>query len=49
VGIVYTPGGDYVLSIFAYHPVQAVFEPVNQLFAKLSQAVYSYYNLSAGQ
>ena len=48
-GIVYTPGGDYVLSIFAYHPVQAVFEPVNQLFAKLSQAVYSYYNLTSTQ
>lgn len=48
-GIVYTPGGDYVLAIFAYHPIQAVFDPVNLLFAKLSQAIYSYYNLSTVQ
>jgi len=48
-GIVYTPGGDYVLAVFAYHPVQAVFDPVNQLVAKLSQSVYSYYNLSTSQ
>lgn len=46
-GIVYTPGGDYIMAVFAYHPVQAVFEPVNQLVAKLSQAVYAYYNLAS--
>ncbi|GAB4418228.1 MAG: serine hydrolase [Anaerolineales bacterium] len=43
--IVYTPGGNYVLVITAYHPVQAVWEPVSALFAQLSQAVYNYYNL----
>lgn len=44
VGIVYTPGGNYVLSIFVYHPVQAVFDPVNYLFSQLSQATYNYFN-----
>jgi len=44
VGIVYTPGGDFVLSIFVHHPVQAVFDPVNELFAELSAAVYNYFN-----
>ena len=44
-GIVYTPGGNYVLVIYAYHPVQTVWEPVSELFAQMSQAVYNYYNI----
>ena len=44
--IVYTPGGNYVLVIYAYHPVQTVWEPVSELFAQMSQAVYNYYNIS---
>jgi hypothetical protein len=43
--IVYTSGGNYVLVIYAYHPVQTVWEPVSALFAQMSQAVYNYYNL----
>lgn len=43
--IVYTPGGNYILVMFAYHPIQAVWEPVSGLFAQLSQVVYNYYNL----
>lgn len=43
--IVYTPGGNYVLVIYAYHPVQTVWEPVSTLFAQMSQAVYNFYNL----
>jgi hypothetical protein len=45
VALVYTPGGDYALSIFVHHPVQAVFDPVNALFANLSQAIYNYFNI----
>ena len=45
VALVYTPGGDYALSIFVHHPVQAVFDPVNELFAQLSQAIYNYFNM----
>jgi len=44
-GIVYTPGGNYVLVIYAYHPVQTIWEPVSTLFAQLSQTVYNFYNL----
>ncbi len=44
VALVYTPGGNYALTIFVHHPVQAVFDPVNALFADLSQAVYNYFN-----
>jgi Beta-lactamase class A len=44
-GIVYTPGGDYILAVFAHHPVQAVFDPVNLLVANLSAAAYNYFNL----
>ena len=44
-GIVYTPGGNYVLVIYAYHPNQTLWEPVSALFAQMSQAVYNYYNI----
>jgi hypothetical protein len=43
--IVYTPGGNYVFVIYAYHPVQVVFDEANALFAQMSQAVYNYYNV----
>lgn len=45
VGIVYTPGGDFVLAIYTYHPVQGVWGEVNPLFVELTQAVYNYFNL----
>lgn len=44
-GIVFTKGGNYVLAIFLYHPVQLVFDPSNKLVVDLSKAVYNYYNL----
>jgi beta-lactamase class A len=44
--IVYTAGGNFVLSIYAYHPVQIVFDDANALFADLGSAVYNFYNLS---
>jgi len=43
--IVYSPGGDYILSIFMNHPDQLVWDSANLLFAKLSMAVYGYFNL----
>ncbi|HUF37792.1 MAG TPA: serine hydrolase [Anaerolineales bacterium] len=44
-GIVYTPGGNYVLVIFLHHPVQLIWDPVNGLVTEISQAVFNYYNL----
>ena len=47
-GIIYTAGGDFVLVVYLYHPVQLLFDPASELMAAFSQAVYNYYNL-AGQ
>ena len=44
-GIVYTPGGNYILTIYVYHPVQALWDIVSPLYAELSRAVYNYFNL----
>ena len=44
--LVYSPGGDYVLVVFLYDPVQVVFDPVNVMVAQLSQAIYNYFNVS---
>lgn len=43
--IVFTKGGDYVLSIFLYHPNQLIYDPANRLVADLSRAVYNFFNL----
>jgi hypothetical protein len=43
--ILYTPGGDYVLVIFFYQPVQLIWGPVTGLVRDLSQAVYNYFNI----
>jgi len=44
-GIVYTPGGDYVLIIFINSSQQLMFEKGNWLFARLSQVIYNAFNL----
>jgi hypothetical protein len=43
-GIAYTPGGDFVLVVFMYHPGQLVFNPINIIYADLSRAIYNYFN-----
>jgi hypothetical protein len=44
-GIVYTLGGNYVMAVFLYHPDQLLWDPASELVAKLSQAVFNYYNI----
>jgi beta-lactamase class A len=44
VGIVYSPGGDYVVSLFLYSPTQIVFDSANQIAANLSLAIYNFFN-----
>ena len=44
-GIVYTPGGNYVLVVFIHHPEQLIWDPASALISDLSQAIYNYYNL----
>jgi beta-lactamase class A len=48
-GIIYSPGGNFILTIFLNHPVQLVWDDANRLMANLSSAVYNYYNLSETQ
>ena len=43
--IIFTPGGNYVLTVFMYESNQLVFDPVNALVADISRAVYNYYNI----
>jgi beta-lactamase class A len=44
-GIIYTPGGNFVLAVYFYHPTQLIWEDSNELFAKLAESVFNYYNL----
>ena len=46
VGIVYTSGGNFVLSIYTYHPVTNIWDITNPLFGNLTKAVYNYFNVS---
>ena len=44
-GLVYTPGGDFVLVIFMHQPTQLIFDPANTLLADLAKSVYNYFNV----
>lgn len=46
-GIVYSPGGEYILVIFLDHPVQIIWDNASLLVGKLSEAIYNFYNLPA--
>jgi len=46
VGIVYTSGGNFVLSIYTYHPVTNIWDITNPLIGDLTQAVYNYFNVT---
>lgn len=43
-GIIYSPGGDYVLAIFLYHPQQLIWDNASYLVGQLSGAIYNFYN-----
>lgn len=45
--LVYSPGGNYILTIFLYHPTQLVWDSASKLVSDLSKAVYNFYNLPA--
>jgi len=46
-GIVYTPGGNYVLSIFLYRDNVLLWDYGSNLLADLGEAVYNYFNPSS--
>ena len=43
--LVYTPGGNYILTIYLYHPTQLVWDNASKLVSDISRAVYNFYNL----
>jgi len=49
--IIYSPGGNYILTVYANQPTQIIWEDptthlgVNHMYADLSRAVYNYFNL----
>lgn len=44
-GIIYSPGGDYILVVFLHHPEQLVWDPSSALVSELSRTIYNYFNL----
>jgi len=43
--IIYSPGEDYVLTIYMYHPEQLIFDDGNRLMAQLSTTIYNFFNV----
>jgi hypothetical protein len=44
-GIIFTPGGSYILAVYTYHPINNVWEVTNPLVINLTQATYNYFNV----
>jgi beta-lactamase class A len=45
-GIVYSPGGNFVLSIYTFHPITNVWDITNPLIENLAKATYNYFNVT---
>ena len=45
-GIVFSPGGDYVIVAAMYQPTQLIFDVANLLQAQISASVYNYFNIA---
>ncbi len=45
-GIIYSPGGNYILAVFMQNNNQIVFDNANRIIADISSAVYNYFNLT---
>jgi beta-lactamase class A len=43
-GIVFSPGGDFVLVVYLYHPVWLEWEFSNPLISNIATATYNYFN-----
>jgi hypothetical protein len=43
-GIIFSPGGDYILVIFLYHPEQLIWNNASFLVGQLSGTIYNFYN-----
>jgi hypothetical protein len=43
-GVIYSAGGNYVVSLFLWNTPDMLFEPTSTLIANLSRAIYNYFN-----
>ena len=43
-GIVFSPGGDFIVTIYRWNKNQILFDPANQQMADLAQVVYQFFN-----
>lgn len=43
-GVIYTPGGDYIFSLFLFNKEEMFFDPTSLMFADISRAIYNYFN-----
>lgn len=44
-GLVFSPGGNYIFTIYMHQTQQLLFDPANLLVCKLSEASYNYMNM----
>ncbi len=44
-GIVFTPGGNYILTIYVYNPGGGNWSIVSPMYAEISRAVYNFFNI----
>ncbi len=45
-GIIYTSGGNFVLSVYTYHPITNLFDVSAPLVEDITKAIYNYYNIT---
>jgi hypothetical protein len=43
-GIVYTPGGDYVIAVFVYRADDPAWDEFTSIIGDINEAVYNYFN-----
>ncbi len=43
-GIIFTPGGDFVMTVYMWDKAQLLFDPANILVADLARAAFNYFN-----
>lgn len=48
-GLVFTPGGDFMLAVFTHHPQLLLFDEANGLIVQLTRVIYNYYNFDGPQ
>lgn len=43
-GVIYSPGGDYVIAVYLWDDEPMIWDPASQLVADISRAVYNFFN-----